>query len=392
MGTTSPESAVSAVAKMLGSGSLPQELQVLSFALGMDPNPKEELQRPDVNYLQEVAKLPVDLADIPSGTDVQSMRRWIDEVFVNGGLAEQRLKFDIRRRRPKQKIDKTILSIQSSDGSNGSYGLWIYEPHVETECRPNSRPAILMFHGGGWIHGTPIGDEPFAEIFASELDAVIFGVDYRLAPENQSPVPLNDCTAALEWVIMNAGKYGIDTNLIALWGASAGANLAAALALKYAKTQPRVDQSGICLVSLAVPVVAHPKAQALFEEHRSFPKSHNEAVFANVPGPPEQAVLELEKLFALYIGDTADPFDPLISPLVAQPSSNHPPTRITTAACDHLRAQGQAYAELLRFHGVRVTEDVLPGVPHGFTLALNATVAKEWVEREVDSFAAEFGR
>lgn len=39
-----------------------------------------------------------------------------------------------------------------------------------------------------------------AEIFASELDAIVFGVDYRLAPENRFPAPLDDCTEALIWV------------------------------------------------------------------------------------------------------------------------------------------------------------------------------------------------
>lgn len=40
----------------------------------------------------------------------------------------------------------------------------------------------------------------FAEIFASELDAVVIGVDYRLAPENPFPAPLGDCIDGLNWV------------------------------------------------------------------------------------------------------------------------------------------------------------------------------------------------
>ena len=69
---------------------------------------------------------------------------------------------------------------------------------------------------------------------------------------------------------------------------------------------------------------------------------------------------------------------------MAQPTADFPPTDVTVAACDSLRAQGQAFAELLRHSGVTVTEDVLPGVPHMFTLPTNAHVTVAWLKRQVD--------
>lgn len=92
----------------------------------------------------------------------------------------------------------------------------------------------------------------------------------------------------------------------------------------------------------------------------------------------------------LYIGGSTDPCDPFVSPLAAHPTSQHPPTLITIAACDVLRAQGLAYAQLLRSSGVQVTEDILRGVPHSFTFALNANVTKNWLERQIDAFEAAF--
>ena len=43
-------------------------------------------------------------------------------------------------------------------------------------------------------------DTDLAELFASELDAIVIGVDYRLAPEHKFPAPLEDCSDALDWV------------------------------------------------------------------------------------------------------------------------------------------------------------------------------------------------
>ena len=85
--------------------------------------------------------------------------------------------------------------------------------------------------------------------------------------------------------------------------------------------------------------------------------------------------------------------DPFLCPLMAPPHSvrQHPKTIVTVAACDSLRAQGLAYAQLLRSSGVQVTEDVLAGAPHMFTLPTNAEVTKRWTERQVKGFGEAFG-
>lgn len=94
-----------------------------------------------------------------------------------------------------------------------------------------------------------------AEFFASELRAVVINVDYRLAPENKFPIPLNDCYQAVQWTIDNAATYNINPDRIGLWGCSAGGNLAAAVALRDAKEHniPRIRH-----VNLIVPVTCHP--------------------------------------------------------------------------------------------------------------------------------------
>ncbi|CAG9998470.1 unnamed protein product [Clonostachys byssicola] len=361
-------------------------LRAIAMALGMDPDARLAQQKPDEDFLQEIARLPVNFASIPSGIDVHGMREWINNVMVKGPLAEHRAKLDIKLRRPPQEVGKNIITLKATDG-DGEYGIWVYEP-IGAGVR---RPAILMLHGGGWIHGNPAGDEALAQVFASELDAVVFGIDYRLAPEHPFPKPLDDCSDALQWVIENAPTYNIDINRIGVWGASAGGNLAAALALRCAKEAPTAEKPALALVSLVVPVTAHPEAEAKFSQQRSLPASESEQQFVDATPVSEALVQEFEKLYNFFTGGVCDPLDPLVSPLATGPVPHHARTSITVAACDGLRAQGQAYATLLRSFGVDVSEQVLPGVPHGFTMPVNATVTKLWHEKQVEEFAQAFG-
>jgi acetyl esterase/lipase len=92
-------------------------------------------------------------------------------------------------------------------------------------------PAMLWMHGGGFLFGNPEFDEIGNIETAQELGILIAAVDYRLAPQHPFPAPLNDCYAALSWLHGNAANLNVSPERLAIGGSSAGAGLAAGLAL-----------------------------------------------------------------------------------------------------------------------------------------------------------------
>ena len=102
----------------------------------------------------------------------------------------------------------------------------IYRPRGAT----GPLPALLDIHGGGYVAGIAIADEPGNIRTAHELGCVVVAPDYRLSPEVRAPAAVEDCYAALAWMHQNADELGIDRSRVAIGGASAGGGLAAATA------------------------------------------------------------------------------------------------------------------------------------------------------------------
>lgn len=88
-------------------------------------------------------------------------------------------------------------------------------------------PVIIAIHGGGFMMGSNTGGD-----LASMLEGVNHGyavvtVNYRLSGEETFPGAISDVKAAIRYIKAHAEEYGLDANNIAVWGDSAGGNLAA---------------------------------------------------------------------------------------------------------------------------------------------------------------------
>ncbi len=124
-----------------------------------------------------------------------------------------------------------ITGITTADrqvpGPDGEVFVRIYQP----EDRPDTLPALLWIHGGGYVLGSVERDDLLATHLAKVAQCVVVSVEYRLAPEHPFPAPVEDCYAALKWLATHTDELGVEPARIAIGGASAGGGLAAGLAL-----------------------------------------------------------------------------------------------------------------------------------------------------------------
>ena len=103
----------------------------------------------------------------------------------------------------------------------------IYKPTDFSE----SLPGIFLIHGGGMIMGSVETENIKAAMLCKTIHCVVVSVEYRLAPENPHPAPVQDCYEALVWMSKNAKEIGLDTDRLAIVGGSAGGGLAIATSL-----------------------------------------------------------------------------------------------------------------------------------------------------------------
>jgi acetyl esterase len=210
------------------------------------------------------------------------------------------------------------------------------------------RPALVYFHGGGFVFGNLDTHDAVCRALAKESDAVVISVDYRLAPENKFPAAVEDSHAATLWVAANAAGLGIDARRIAVGGDSAGGNLAAVVAIRCR------DAGG---PALALQVLLYPVTDfSTFEtaSHRELAEGY----FLNRAG--------MDWFSAQYLASENQKRDAEVSPLLARDLNGLPEALVITAEFDPLRDEGEAYAQRLRQAGVPVAMTRYPGMIHGF--------------------------
>lgn len=222
----------------------------------------------------------------------------------------------------------------------------------------DQRPAIVFFHGGGWVGGSPSSFNGHCEYFASR-GLVCATVEYRLIRPKTNGTPLvciQDAKSAMRWVRSHAKELGIDSKRIAAAGGSAGGHLAAFCGLVEGKDDPNDEFS----------ISPKPNAMILYNP-----------VFNNGPG----------QYGYTRVGEHYKEFSP-----AHNITSNAPPAVVFLGTKDHLIPVEIAkdFQTKMEKVGAKCDLHLYEGQGHGFYGARNPKYYYETMI-ETDKFLATLG-
>jgi len=251
-------------------------------------------------------------------------------------------------------------------GKTADLPVRIYRP----TANPNA-PAIVFFHGGGWVLGTlDIVDSSLTRL-ANQSGATIISVFYQKAPEHPFPIPFDDCYETLSWVLSNAESLCIDPTKVGVMGDSAGGNLASAVALK-------ARDNGI---KLAFQVLIYPCNERNFETQSYLDYATGYLLTTQA----------MKWFWEQYVVNEADNTNPYAVPMHAKTFKEVAPAIIITAQYDPLLSDSEKYADLLRADGVPVVYKQYDGMIHGFfaTMAITQVAAEsiDFMAQEIKKLA-----
>jgi acetyl esterase/lipase len=268
-------------------------------------------------------------------------------------------------RKPREDVTHEDVDIPGPAGSP-NVRLRIYRP----SAAEGILPCLYWIHGGGMAAGSVDADDWTCEGYAHELGCAVVSVEYRLAPEDPYPAPVEDCYAGLRWVAGHGARYGIDRRRVGVGGGSAGGGLAAAVVLLAR------DRGGpeIIFQLLVRPMLDD---RNITPSSREFSGDH----------PVWNREVNIEAWTA-YLGQPIGAADvsPYAAPARATDLASLPPAMIQVGQLEVFRDEAILYAMRLMEAGVSTELHVYPGAFHGWdAFAPDATVSRRSVADRMEA-------
>lgn len=207
-------------------------------------------------------------------------------------------------------------------------------------------PVVLFLHGGGFVSGDFDTHDVLVRAIANGINAIVLAVEYRLAPESQAPVGIEDSYAALQWLYNNPTTHGGDIQRIGISGDSAGGNIATVVSALAR------DRNGPPILAqwLMYPVVNFDLTTNSFKQYGA----------TNFP-----TITTMNFIAECYIPANLGAEHPLISPINGE-LSRLPPALISIGNRDPLLDGCTAYGAALKKANVTTIVRTYDGAVHAF--------------------------
>lgn len=204
--------------------------------------------------------------------------------------------------------------------------------------------AILYFHGGAYILGSPKSELAITYPLSLATNSEVYSLAYRLAPEHPFPAALEDA--------VNAYRFLLEKNFkpenIACCGLSAGGGLVIATLLRLREQSLPLPHCAICL-------------SPWLDLSCTFTKNYEKDFLLNSIDPDF-----MKQWPSLYAART-NLKDPLISPAYAD-LSGLPPLFIQASQHEMLFDSIVQFTDKAKMSGVQLSLDVWNDVPHGWQI------------------------
>ncbi|KAJ5130261.1 uncharacterized protein N7515_006300 [Penicillium bovifimosum] len=205
----------------------------------------------------------------------------------------------------------------------------IYKPSIQ-----GPTPVVINFCGSGFVLGTFGGDDEYCRFVADKANYTVIDVQYRLAPENPFPAAFHDAEDVITWVRSQPERF--DLSLLSLSGFSAGANIALTVSssseLFLQAEGKNIFNSVISFygpMDMSLPTPKKPQA-----DPSNWIMRHIFPTFSHLCHK------------CLNMG-RVDPTDPMLSPILADPSTFPANTLIITAAQDPFAIEAEKFSDKL---------------------------------------------
>ncbi|MBZ8176882.1 alpha/beta hydrolase fold domain-containing protein [Corynebacterium sp. 3HC-13] len=283
---------------------------------------------------------------------------------------------------PIPEVRKNYISSSSKNGLQdqdpeftdyavADFQVRVYEPRP-AQHREEATPAILFFHGGGWLMGNLETHHSLVRRLSLLTGLPAVSVDYRLAPEHLYPAAIEDCREALRWLSDAQESHQLTVESVCLIGDSAGGQLTAILANEFSQDDSVADINS--------QVLLYPITDITTEG------IERSASYQRITGGFPLTAHTMRWFIETYVPEGQDRSAADLSPLRAELPENLPPAYVVTVDNDPLADEGGQYALALAQHGCDVTYRHLAGYHHGLFTSAGVIPRGEEMTTEVAEF------